>query len=124
MTDTRPRVLVIEDDPLIARLIGKILETEGFEADKAGDGKAGCARADDQDFDLIVLDFNLPDIDGTEVLRRLNASPRACKTPILLTTAHSRMPFDRAKFGDRPLLFLEKPFERRQLIEKVREILR
>ena len=117
------RALVIEDDPLIARLIQKILEIEGFEVEKAWNGVEGCASAEAHDFDLIVLDFQLPDIDGTEVLERLNASSHARETPVLLTTAHMKMPFARNRFGTRPLAFLEKPFERRHLVQKVREIL-
>ncbi|MFH1739984.1 MAG: response regulator [bacterium] len=122
MNDQRLRALVIEDDPLIARLIQKILEIEGFEIEKAWNGTEGCARAKEVNFNLIVLDFHLPDIDGTKVLECLNACPRTQKTPILLTTAHVKMPFDPSQFGDRIMMFLEKPFERRHLVEKVREI--
>ena len=123
MNDQGLRALVIEDDPLIARLIQKILEIEGFEVEKAWNGTEGCTRAKEDGFDLIVLDFSLPDIDGTEVLERLNACPQTQKTPILLTTAHVKMPFDPTQFGDRMMMFLEKPFERRHLVEKVREIM-
>ena len=123
MNDRGLRALVIEDDPLIARLIQKILEIEGFDVEKAWNGTEGCTCAQENDFSLIVLDFHLPDIDGTEVLECLNACPQTQRTPILLTTAHVKMPFDPTQFGDRTMMFLEKPFERRHLVEKVREIM-
>jgi DNA-binding response OmpR family regulator len=118
----QPKALVIEDDPLISRLIEKILEMEGFQIQKAWDGVEGCSRADEEDFDLIVLDFRLPDIDGTEVLERLNNSPHAADTPILLTTAYIKMPFDPSKMVNRKIAFIEKPFERSHFVEKVRSI--
>ncbi|HPA48102.1 MAG TPA: response regulator [bacterium] len=118
----QPKALVIEDDPLISRLIEKILEMEGFRIEKAWNGVEGCSQADEGDFDLIILDFHLPDIDGTEVLQRLNNAPRAMNTPIILTTAHIKMPFDPSKMGDRKIAFIEKPFERSDLVQKVRAI--
>ncbi len=122
MNEEKVRVLIIEDDRFIARLIEKILQIQNFKVDRASSGEDGIRRADSEDFGLIILDFNLPDLDGTEVLKSLNESPRARKTPVILTTAHMKMPFDKEIFGERRIVFLEKPFERSDLIAKVREI--
>ena len=122
MNEEKARVLIIEDDQFIARLIEKILQIQDFEVERAPSGEKGIVQADTEEFDLIILDFNLPDLDGTEVLKSLNESPRASGTPVILTTAHMKMPFDKEIFGERRIVFLEKPFERSDLIAKVREI--
>ena len=78
------RILVVEDEAKIARFVELELSHEGYEVDKAEDGRAGLELALSTDYDLILLDIMLPQISGMEVLRRLR---REKDTPVILLTA-------------------------------------
>jgi len=84
-------VLYIEDNPDNMTLVQRALESRGYKLLKAVNGLTGVAMAEQQDVDLILLDINLPDIDGYEVARRLRASSKlALKTvPIIAVTANA-----------------------------------
>ena len=70
MQAIRPRILVIDDDPLIQNLLGATLTTAGYELTRADTGAAGLAQIVNHPSDLVILDLGLSDMDGTEVLRR------------------------------------------------------
>jgi len=114
-------ILVVEDEPKIARLAQDYLEQAGFRTLAAGDGDAGLAIARSEKPDLVVLDLNLPGTDGLDVARELR---RAGRTPIIMLTA-------RAEEADR-LIGLElgaddyitKPFSPRELVLRVKAVLR
>lgn len=84
-------VLYIEDNPDNMTLVQRALESRGYVLLKAVNGLTGVAMAEQEDVNLILLDINLPDIDGYEVARRLRASSkRALKTvPIIAVTANA-----------------------------------
>ncbi len=78
------RVLVIEDDPTVAEVVGRYLEREGYQVEVAADGAEGVRRALAGRPDLVVLDLMLPSLGGIEVFRRLRAvSP----VPVIMLTA-------------------------------------
>ena len=68
-----PRILIVEDEEKMARFIELELSHEGYEVSKAADGRTALERALSGDFDLILLDIMLPELNGLEVLRRLRA---------------------------------------------------
>jgi two-component system cell cycle response regulator DivK len=84
-------VLYIEDNPDNMTLVQRALESRGYKLLKAVNGLTGVATAEQEEVDLILLDINLPDIDGYEVARRLRASKKlALKTvPIIAVTANA-----------------------------------
>jgi two-component system cell cycle response regulator DivK len=84
-------ILYIEDNPDNMMLVQRALETRGYHLLKAMKGEEGVAKAESEQVDLILLDINLPDIDGYEVARRLRASSkRELKTvPIIAVTANA-----------------------------------
>jgi two-component system copper resistance phosphate regulon response regulator CusR len=65
------RILVIEDDSALASYVRKGLESENYAVDVALDGEQGALMASDLDYDLLILDLNLPNLDGISVLRAL-----------------------------------------------------
>ena len=79
------RILVVEDEPRMAAAIRRVLTAERHAVDVAEDGVAALALAGDHDYDVIVLDRMLPDLDGLEVLRLLRS--RGVSTPVLMLTA-------------------------------------
>ena len=84
-------VLYVEDNPDNMTLVQRALEARGYRLLKAVNGLSGVEIAEHEDVDLILLDINLPDIDGYEVARRLRKSPKSTllHTPIIAITANA-----------------------------------
>src|SRR3954451_19093783 len=123
------QLLMIEDDARLAQMVGEYLERSGFGVTHAIDAKAGLALLQGPGAgalpDLVVLDLMLPDMDGLEVCRRLRALPgEAGQVPVLMLTAKGD-PMDRIvglEIGADD--YLPKPFEPRELLARIRAILR
>lgn len=103
------RLLVIEDNRDIAANIGDYLEDRGHTVDYAADGVTGLHLAVVNDFDAIVLDLNLPGIDGIEVCRKLRMEGRK-QTPVLMLTARDSLESKLAGFESGADDYLVKPF--------------
>jgi len=119
------RVLVVEDEQNISRLIRAYLERDGFAVKEAGDGLEACRQLADFCPDLVVLDLMLPKVDGWEVCRRIRARPGpAGRVPVIMLTAKSEE-FDRVlglELGADD--YVVKPFSPRELTARVRAVLR
>lgn len=116
-----PRILVVEDDPAIAGSVVRGLRREGFTVELATDGAAGRAAAAGGDFDLVVLDLMLPEVDGYGVLEALRTR---APTPVLVVTARTGLD-DRLKaFQLGAADYLPKPFWMEELVARVRARLR
>ncbi|MGC1187467.1 MAG: response regulator transcription factor [Candidatus Acidiferrales bacterium] len=114
------RILIIEDDRVMAGLLQKGLEEENHVTNLAYDGRAGLDLASDYKFDVIVLDWMLPGLDGIEVSRRLRKNGNS--TPILMLTARDAMP-DIVKGLDAGTDdFLTKPFSFAVLLARIRAL--
>lgn len=87
----KPNILYIEDHPDNMTLVKRIFRPDEYNLIEAGSGLQGVSIAEEQDIDLILLDINLPDIDGFEVARRLRTSRKAdlAQTPIVAVTANA-----------------------------------
>jgi DNA-binding response OmpR family regulator len=117
-----PRVLVVEDDPDIGKLILLLLRRAGLTAELRTDGSAGLAAVQELRPDLLVLDVGLPVLDGWEVLSRVRAS-EGPRLPVLLLSAHAEET-DRAR-GQRMGAddFVLKPFRNDELMSRLRTLL-
>ena len=118
------RVAIIEDDADIALTIRMNLEREGFAVETFGNGHEGLLGVQQGGFDFLILDLNLPDLDGFTICRELRRDPATASLPILMLTA-------RTSEGDRILGlelgaddYLAKPFSVRELLARVAAILR
>jgi DNA-binding response OmpR family regulator len=80
-------ILVIDDDPDLRKLLEKILTGRGHQVIQSGDGRSGLASAMLKKPDLIILDLNLPGMDGFEICRRLKDDQSTAKIPIIMLTA-------------------------------------
>ena len=116
------RVLLIEDDSATAASIEMMLKSEGFICDTTDLGEDGLEIGKLYDYDIIVLDLMLPDIDGYEVLRRLRAA--RVRTPILILSGLAELDNKIKGLGFGADDFLAKPFDRRELIARIQAIVR
>ena len=117
------RVLVIEDDPVIADNVRDYLHAIGIDADCAPDGERGAAAVERERPDAVVLDLNLPGIDGISWCRRLRAGPHA-SVPVLMLTARDSMDSKRAGFEAGADDYLVKPFMLDELAMRLRALVR
>ncbi len=116
------RILVVEDDVPLARYVRKGLEAEHYAVDVAHDGEQGRSLAGEYDYDLLVLDLNLPGLDGLDLLRQVR--PQKPNMPVLVLTARSRVE-DRVQSLDAGADdCLIKPFSFTELSARVRALLR
>jgi two-component system, OmpR family, response regulator len=90
MEKRKPRILIIEDDEYSREAIEHLLKAEGCETRSAARGVSGYCAARRFSPDVIVLDLNLPDIDGQRVLRKLRANRALGQVPIIVITGYSR----------------------------------
>jgi two-component system response regulator CpxR len=118
---SKQKILIIDDDKELTELLSEYLSYEGFELEACHDGVSGLARAYDPLFSLILLDVMMPQLNGFEVLKALGGQH---KTPILMLTA-------KGDHDDRVLGlelgaddYLAKPFQHRELLARIKAILR
>ena len=116
------RVLLVEDDDLTARSVEMMLQSEGFVVDVSDMGEDGLEIGKIYEYDLIILDIMLPDIDGYEVLRRLRDS--RVETPVLILSGLSEMDDKIKGLGYGADDYLTKPFDKRELVARIQAIVR
>ena len=116
------KILLVEDEVSLASFIRKGIESEGYEIDLAYDGLVGQRMANNNSYDVIVLDVNLPYINGFELCRQIKQeSP---KQSILLLTALDSLPDRESGFGAGADDYLVKPFEFRELLLRIKALAR
>jgi len=116
------RILIIEDDAALASFIRKGLEAEHHAVDAANDGEQGRAMALEFDYDLVVLDLNLPGVDGLSILKSVRQ--RKSSLPVIILTARNRVE-DRVQCLDTGADdYLVKPFSFLELSARARALLR
>ena len=116
------RVLMVEDDPMMAKGIELMLRSEGMVVDSTSLGEDGLEIGKLYDYDIILLDLGLPDMDGYEVLRRLRAARIA--TPVLILSGLSEADKKVKGFGYGADDYLTKPFDRAELLARIHAIVR
>ena len=118
------RVLVVDDDPELVRLIQVCLETAGYDVEIATDGEEALGRVAERTPDVILLDVMMPKVDGLEVCRRLRADYETRSTAIILLTAKASSTDKLLGFRAGADDYVTKPFDPDELIERVRATLR
>jgi two-component system phosphate regulon response regulator PhoB len=119
-----PSILFVEDEVNLQTSLGFILETEGYSVTATDLGERAVALAREQLPDIVLLDINLPDIDGFEVCRRLRANPATAKLPILLLSARTSVEDVVEGLEQYADDYLTKPFHPRVLLARIHALLR
>ena len=118
------RILVVEDNPKNLKLVRDVLRFSGYEVIEATSGEDGVRLAASEDPDLILMDLQLPGIDGAEALRRIRAGERSRAVPVVAVTAFA-MDHDRDHaFASGFTGYVEKPISVRRLPQQVKDFLR
>jgi putative two-component system response regulator len=123
-SDLGSRVLVADDDASLRLLMSVLLERAGYNVAVAADGIAALALANEYEPDLILLDVQMPGLNGIEVTRRLRARAQTAITPIILVTGLGETADKVAGLDAGASDFIIKPFERADLLARVRAGLR
>jgi len=119
---SKGKILIVEDEKKIARLIQLELEYEGYETATAHTGADGLSLFQGQQFDLLILDVMLPGLSGLEVLRRIRANSQF--TPVILLTARDSLPDKISGLDLGANDYMTKPFEIEELLARIRVWLR
>ena len=116
------RVLLIEDEPTTARAINLMLTAEGFNVYPTDLGEEGLDLGKLYDYDIILLDLNLPDMHGYDVLKKLRAAK--VQTPVLILSGISEMDSKVRSFGFGADDYVTKPFHREELVARIQAVVR
>ncbi|MDX6752336.1 response regulator transcription factor [Geminicoccaceae bacterium 1502E] len=116
------RALVIEDDPVSARLIETALRGDNIVVERVDNGEDGIELARLYDFDILLLDLTLPDMEGHEVLRRMRAA--RVRTPVLILSGRSQIDDKVRGLAGGADDYLTKPFNRAELLARIQAVVR
>lgn len=116
-----PKILLVEDEEKLARVVELELRYEGYEVEKAFDGREGLEKALSGGFDLVLLDIMLPSMSGMEVLRRLR---RESQVPVIMVTARDNVVDKVSGLDSGADDYITKPFEIEELLARIRAALR
>lgn len=117
------RILVIEDQEDNRQIVRDLVTASGYEFIEATTGEEGLAVAARERPDLILMDIQLPGIDGYEVTRRIKADPKLRHIPIIAVTSYALSGDDKKAFAAGCDGYVTKPFSPRLLLAKIREYL-
>jgi len=122
-TDVARHILVVEDSPLIQRLVAVCLRSLGRPIVEAADGPSAVEAILADPPDLVILDIGLPGYDGWQVLDRIRSEPEVSATPVLVLTAHAQEEFRIQASKSGADAFMTKPFEPNDLRRTIEGLL-
>jgi len=117
------RILVVDDEPHIRRVLGSILGSQGFDVLMASDGAQALDELVAERVDLVILDLLMPGANGLEILAKIRSDPERAETPVIILTAKGQDADRDAAFAGGANDFLTKPFSPKKLIARIHEIL-
>ncbi|MCA1691064.1 MAG: response regulator [Actinobacteria bacterium] len=118
-----PKVLVIDDDPVILELLRVNFEIEGFDVVSAGDGREGLEKALSEQPDVILSDIMMPRLDGLQLLSQLKRGPRTRNFPVILLSAKAQNAEVQQGLDLGADDYVTKPFDPLELIDRVNAVL-
>ncbi|HLU79974.1 MAG TPA: chemotaxis response regulator CheY [Burkholderiaceae bacterium] len=123
MVQKTMKILIVDDFPTMRRIIKNLLKDLGFEnVDEAEDGAMGLEKLRNGNFDFVVSDWNMPNLDGLEMLKAIRADPNLSKLPVLMVTAEAKKENIIAAAQAGANGYVVKPFTAATLEEKLNKI--
>lgn len=123
MTNKNLKILVVDDFPTMRRIIRNLLKDLGYEnVDEAEDGVMGLEKLRNGNFDLVVSDWNMPNLDGLEMLKQIRADANLSHLPVLMVTAEAKKENIIAAAQAGASGYVVKPFTAATLEEKLNKI--
>jgi len=119
-----PRILVVDDDPDIVRILGQVLSQAGCEVAVASDGQAGLTKVYTEAPDLLILDLKMPGMNGYEVIRRIRWTRRLAGLPILVLTASETADKRAQALAMGATEYLTKPFSKEVLLQEITRLIK
>jgi two-component system phosphate regulon response regulator PhoB len=123
VTGRSPRVLIVEDEAVILRLLEVNFRLAGFEVETAARGEEALAKAAASPPDVAILDIMLPGLSGIEVCQRLRSAPETAEVPIVMLSARTQDEERERSYALGVVAYVTKPFEPAELVEVVRRAL-
>jgi DNA-binding response OmpR family regulator len=117
------RILVVDDEPHIRRVLSAVLGSRGYEVLMASDGTEGLDGFASEDVDLVILDLMMPGASGLEILSKIRTDARRADTPVIILTAKGQDTDRDAALAGGANDFLTKPFSPKKLLARIEEIL-
>jgi two-component system, chemotaxis family, chemotaxis protein CheY len=123
MADPKTKFLVVDDFSTMRRIVRNLLKELGYtNVDEAEDGVMGLAKLRNDKFDFVVSDWNMPNMDGLQMLQHIRADPALCKIPVLMVTAEAKKENIIAAAQAGANGYVVKPFTAATLDEKLAKI--
>jgi two-component system cell cycle response regulator DivK len=119
----KKRILVVEDQHDNRQILRDLLLPAGYDLVEAWDGEAGVTKAKSERPDLILMDIQLPGIDGYEATRRIKADPALSRTPIIAVTSYALSGDEEKTRAAGCDGYIAKPYSPRQLLKKIRDFM-
>jgi DNA-binding response OmpR family regulator len=123
MTQIDARILIVDDDKEVQGVLKRAAATAGYELVQAFDGSNGLALATEGKFDLIVLDIEMPALDGRDVLSRLRQNPNTANVPVLVYSGRNHQTDRRVVYELGADDHIDKPFSAALLMSKIRRMI-
>ncbi|MHB1447454.1 MAG: EAL domain-containing protein [Acidimicrobiales bacterium] len=119
-----PRVLVVDDDDSVRRLLATLISTGGYRVVEAADGPTALKSLGGEEIDLVLLDLGIPGMSGLEVLRRIRSDPDTAQLPVIIVTGADQLDDRVSGLDSGASDYITKPFEPEELLARVRAQLR
>jgi DNA-binding response OmpR family regulator len=117
------RILVVDDEPHIRRVLSAVLGSRGYEVMMASDGTEGLDEFETEEIDLVILDLMMPGANGLEILSKIRTNQHRADTPVIILTAKGQDTDRDAALAGGANDFLTKPFSPKKLLARIDEIL-
>ncbi|MBI2580758.1 response regulator [Candidatus Woesearchaeota archaeon] len=117
------KILVVDDEPNILKLVSFILASKGYAVIEASGGAEGITKAKAEKPDLIILDVMMPKMDGFEAAKKLKSDPATRDIPILMLSSKAQFEDKMKGIDSGAMDYITKPFEKDELLQKIDEFL-